>query len=200
MLNPRATISRIARSSGRLVRCRSQPELVLGGKRGQATAIQPQQVCCPSIDRLSILDQSCWSSRSFRFIEPEHPATPVLQEWTVTDYLAALRIDDPLAGEIIRNTPLDHASGEDVRARLTFLSGFGPVFTQSSIAAIIRRYFRYNQRLWPLIDTSLPLEDLASFLYLQGASPRVRSASAKPLRSRSMPPPAPHTRDSPIPE
>lgn len=96
-----------------------------------------------------------------------------MQDWTAKDYLAALRIEAPLSDDIIGNTALADASGEDVRARLMFLSGFGPVFTQSSIAAVIRRYFRHNQRLWPLIDTSLPLEDLASFLYQQGASPRV---------------------------
>lgn len=96
-----------------------------------------------------------------------------MQGWSSQDYLESLDIEGALAQDIIQSTSLVNAFGEDLRARLVFLSAFGPVFTKSSIAAIIRRYFRYNQRLWPLIDTSLPLEDLASFLYQQGASPRV---------------------------
>eukprot|EP00892_Ulva_mutabilis_P011479 jgi/Ulvmu1/8703/UM047_0043.1 len=134
----------------------------------------------PLMQRVCLLGRS--SRRPTRAQRNAHPALVLggsrgkviqpEQDWTAADYLTSLHIEESLSDEIVSNTALSDASGEDVRERLVFLSGFGPVFTLSSMASMIRRYFRHNQRLWPLIDTSLPLEDLASFLYQQGAMPR----------------------------
>lgn len=63
------------------------------------------------------------------------------------DYVTSLQGEDSPPLNVVSNTPLDNASGDDVQAHLVFLSEFGPVFTQLSIAVLIRRCVRSNQRL-----------------------------------------------------
>lgn len=95
-----------------------------------------------------------------------------MQDWTANNYLAALGIEEHLIQELVGQTSMAHASGEDIRARLMFLASM-LLFSPFSVAAEIRGHFAYNQQLWPLLDTSLPLEELVSFLYAQGATPLV---------------------------
>lgn len=92
-----------------------------------------------------------------------------VQDWTAKNYMAALGIEERLLQDLVNQTSIAQASGEDIRTRLKFLTSMllsGPF----SVAAQIRCHFAYNQQLWPLLDTSLPLEELVSFLHAQGAT------------------------------
>lgn len=101
----------------------------------------------------------------------------LLQSWTTAQCLLHLGFQDYQVEHIISSTSLSQASEADVRARLTFLSRFGPdVFPSVTMYVDITLFFSFpERRLWPLIDPTLPLEDLVWFLQEQGLCRSVRS-------------------------